>query len=65
MSRSASSILMFHEALSLQLIAYGLTPSFLPLHTADYSDAWEVQYSPVGRTFERRDSNPLVIPSFS
>jgi hypothetical protein len=28
--------------------AYGLILPFLPLHSPDYSDAWEVPYSPGG-----------------
>ncbi len=36
------SLLIFTAAV------YGLILPFLPLHTPDYSDAWEVPYSPGG-----------------
>ena len=38
----------FGAVLTFKLLPYGLILPFLPLHTPDYSDAWEVPYCPGG-----------------
>jgi hypothetical protein len=40
--------ILFRGSIPFSSLAYGLASPSLPLHTPDYSDAWEVLYHPAG-----------------